>query len=155
MLWFVEILHKTIWWWFYEIVSCIICDSSNNIRLSTLPSLDNDLLKDALRLDNELSAWVTMCLSQSVREVQTDHLGWILSFVMQIQLKILHAKQKVSVFLKSCQKISKWYDEPVLCCHRDKICNLQWTNKDPANIFTCIHEHHLRQCPDEETKNNM
>ena len=54
--------------------------------------------------------------------------------------------------LSYCHKISKWYDEPVLCYRRAKYAILQWANKDPATIFTSMRERHLRQCPDVQTK---
>ena len=41
------------------------------IGLPILTSVASDLLNDALRLDNELSTWDIMCLSQSVTEVTT------------------------------------------------------------------------------------
>ena len=44
---------------------------SESIRLSTLRPVANDLLNDALRLDNELSALTLW----SVSKVQINHLG--------------------------------------------------------------------------------
>ena len=45
------------------------------IRLSTLRPVANDLLNDALRLDNELSALAATCSLRSVSKVQINHLG--------------------------------------------------------------------------------
>ena len=81
-----------------------------SIRLSTLTSVANDLLYDALRLDNELSALVATCSSRSVSEVQINHSGlqnpfitskipWRISLVMPIQLTIQR---------RSCYKYSRW-----------------------------------------------
>ena len=44
----------------------------NTVRLSTLMSVANDLLNDALRLDNELSALATTCSLRSVSKVQIN-----------------------------------------------------------------------------------
>ena len=49
--------------------------SSECIRLSTLKPVANDLLNDALRLDNELSALAATCSLRSVSKVQINHLG--------------------------------------------------------------------------------
>ena len=49
--------------------------SYDNIRLSTLGPVANDLLNDALWLDNELSALAATCLLRSVSKVQINHLG--------------------------------------------------------------------------------
>ena len=46
-----------------------------SIRLSTLTSVASDLLNDALRLDNELSALAATCSLRSVSKVQINHLG--------------------------------------------------------------------------------
>ena len=78
------------------------------IRLSTLRPVTNDLLNDALWLDNELSALAATCSLRSVSKVQINHLGLstesfiksqnamacILSFVERIQLKIWHDIEK-------------------------------------------------------------
>ena len=48
---------------------------SESIRLSTLRPVANDLLNDALRLDNELSALAATCSLWSVSKVQKNHLG--------------------------------------------------------------------------------
>ena len=45
------------------------------IWLSTLGPVANDLLNDALRLDNELSALAATCSLRSVSKVQINHLG--------------------------------------------------------------------------------
>ena len=45
------------------------------ILLSTLTSVASDLLNDALRLDNELSAWAATCSLRSVTEVTTKASG--------------------------------------------------------------------------------
>ena len=45
------------------------------IRLSTLRPVANDLLNDALRLDNELSALAATCSLRSMSKVQINHLG--------------------------------------------------------------------------------
>ena len=46
-------------------------------------------------------------------------------------------------------KISRWYDEKLLCCRRVKNVSLQRTNNEPANVLTCIRERHLGQYLDE------
>ena len=46
-----------------------------DIELSTLRPVANDLLNDALRLDNELSALAATCSLRSVSKVQINHLG--------------------------------------------------------------------------------
>ena len=56
-----------IWWWTLR--------RSLHIRLSTLRPVANDLLNDALRLDNELSALAATCSLRSVSKVQINHLG--------------------------------------------------------------------------------
>ena len=53
----------------------------------------------------------------------------IFSFVMLIQLKILH--DIVKKCLSHCLKISKWYDEPLLCCHWVKIFGNEQTRTQP------------------------
>ena len=55
---------KCLFWWMFE-----------QIRLSTLRPVANDLLNDALRLDNELSALAATCSLRSVSKVQINHLG--------------------------------------------------------------------------------
>ena len=45
------------------------------IRQTTLTSVANGLLNDALRLDNDLSALAATCSSRSVSEVQMNHSG--------------------------------------------------------------------------------
>ena len=62
------VLLCTAYWW---VISCILWQ----IRLSTLRPGANDLLNDALRLDNELSALAATCSLRSVSKVQINHLG--------------------------------------------------------------------------------
>ena len=54
-------------WFVIHWVCCIL--------LSTLTSVASDLLNDALRLDNELSAWAATCSLRSVTEVTTKASG--------------------------------------------------------------------------------
>ena len=49
--------------------------ADRRIWLSTLRPVANDLLNDALRLDNELSALAATCSLRSVSKVQINHLG--------------------------------------------------------------------------------
>ena len=86
----------------------------NQIRLSTLTSVANDLLNDALWLGNESSAWATTCSHSQWGTIKP--LGFILYKIAKfhdVHLKFHHAD---SVCLFHCHKISKWYDEPLLCC---------------------------------------
>ena len=48
---------------------------TGSIRLSTLRPVANNLLNDALRLDNELSALAATCSLRSVSKVQINHFG--------------------------------------------------------------------------------
>ena len=76
----------------------------------------------------------------------------ISSFVARIQLQIFFFTWYNERCLSHCHKISKWYDEPLLLLSIDielKYAILQWTNKDPAIIFTCMRERHPWQCQDE------
>ena len=53
----------------------VCCWKWVTIRLCTLRPVANDLLNDALRLDNELSALAATCSLRSVSKVQINHLG--------------------------------------------------------------------------------
>ena len=61
----------------------LVCDKDDDetaglrdeIELSTLRPVANDLLNDALRLDNELSALAATCSLRSVSKVQINHMG--------------------------------------------------------------------------------
>ena len=70
----------------------------------------------------------------------------ILSFVMRIQLKILHDIDKWVFFIVT--KFGSDTTGHFSAVTGQKYAILQWTNKDPATIFTSMHEHHLRQCLD-------
>ena len=73
-------------------------------------------------------------------------MGCILSFVVRIQLKILHDMDK-GVFL-IVRKFGIDTTSHFSAVPEWKYAILQWTNKDPATICTSMRERHLRQCPD-------
>ena len=68
---------KYLFIWHYWIIYFVTCLEVfwSVIRLSTLRPVGNDLLNDALRLDNELSALAATCSLRSVSKVQINHLG--------------------------------------------------------------------------------
>ena len=69
----------------------------------------------------------------------------IFSFVERIQLKILHDIEKCVLLI-----VTKFGSDTMShfsAVMELKYAILQWTNKDPAIIFTSIAVH-LRQCPD-------
>ena len=70
----------------------------------------------------------------------------ILSFVVRIQLKILHDIDKCVLLIVT--KFGSDSTSHFSAVNEEKYAILQWTNKDPAIIFTSMHERHLRQCPD-------
>ena len=112
-------LHSNVCSVMEQITFLIFHFKCNNgiIRLSTLRPVANDLLNDALRLDNELSALAATCSLWSVSKVQINHLG--------LQNPLWN--RKIPWYREVCpsyrHKIWKWYDESLLCCHRLKICN--------------------------------
>ena len=98
---------------------------SHATGLPTLTSVASDPLNiDAIRLDNELSAWAAMCSSRSVTEVTTKasglHIPWKMANFHGVYLKFgcMDSSEFFLWYSKKCfsycHKILKWY-EPVLC----------------------------------------
>ena len=73
-------------------------------------------------------------------------MAYILSFVVRIQLKILHDIDKCVLLIVT--KFGSDTTSHFSAVTEWKYTILQWTNKDPAIIFTSMRERHLRQCPD-------
>ena len=73
-------------------------------------------------------------------------MAYILSFVVRIQLKILHDIDKCVLLIVT--KFGSDTTSHFSAVTELKYTILQWTNKDPAIIFTSMRERHLRQCPD-------
>ena len=122
-----------------------------HIGLLTLTSVASDLLNDALRLDNELSVWAATVSywGDNIGQWATHSLiKWltstasILSLVLSISQNFLYdvVKSVPLIVTKSwSDKTSQWSVTAKL-----KYAILQWANKDPATIFTCMRERHLR-----------
>ena len=72
--------------------------------------------------------------------------NYILSYVVRIQLKILHDIDKCFPLIVT--KFGSDTTSHVSAITELKYTILQWANKDPAIIFTSMRERHLRQCPD-------
>ena len=70
----------------------------------------------------------------------------ILSFVMRIQLKFLHDIDKCVFLIVTKFRSDMMSHFSAVTEYKNAI--LQWTNRDPATIFTSMRERHLRQCPD-------
>ena len=68
-----------------------------------------------------------------------------LSFVVRMQLKILHDIDKC-VFL-ILTKVGSDTTNRFSAVTEQKYAILPWTNKDPATTFTSMRKRHLRQCP--------
>ena len=70
----------------------------------------------------------------------------ILSSVVLIPLNFLYDIVKSAFLIVT----KSWSDITSHCSVTDKLkyAILQWANKDPATVFTCMRERHLRQCPD-------
>ena len=69
----------------------------------------------------------------------------ILSFVMRIQLKILHDIDKcVFLIAKFGSDMASHFSDVT----EYKYAILQWINEDPPTIFISMRDRHLKQCPD-------
>ena len=75
-----------------------------------------------------------------------NSMACILSFVVGIQRKTSHDIDK-SVFV-IIRKFGSDTTSPFSAVTKKKYAILQWTNKDPATIFTSMRERHLWKCPD-------
>ena len=69
-------------------------------------------------------------------------MAYILSFVVRIQLKILHDIDKCVLHIVT--KFGSDTTSHFSGVTELKYTILQWTNKDPAIIFTSMRERHLR-----------
>ena len=133
-----------------------MCVSQSNhmsvVRLSTLKPVANYLLDDVLQLDNELSAWAaTYAHGPCARYKETIWAHTILYKFAQfhgVYIKFRHenlaenfARYIKCVFLIVTTSRS---DTTSHCSviNELKLAILQWTNKDPATIFTCMCERH-------------
>ena len=123
------------------------CISRNHDLGCLLMSVASDLLNDALQLDNELSAWAATCSSRSVTEVTTKPVGYTfrpykMANFKSIYLEFGHidfAEFFLLWYSEKClsygHKISKWYDEPVLCYRRVKMCSFAMSKQGPSHYF--------------------
>ena len=73
---------------------------------------------------------------------------FILSIVTRIQMEFWYGIKKTCVLFIA----TKFRGDMMRSCFvvaKSKYASLQRTNKEPANVFTCMRECHLRQYPDE------
>ena len=103
----------------------------NHILLSTLASLANGLLNEALRLVNELSSLADTCSLWSVSKVQhwrpAVYILYKMACFKGVYLKKCETNSAgISIWHKNrgllyWYKILRWYDEKLLCCRWVKI----------------------------------
>ena len=114
------------------------------IGLSTLSLVASDLLNDALRLDNELSTcqwprWQQRPVGYTFPYKMANFHGAYLK-LGRIDSTDFHIWYNEKCF-SYCYKISKWYEEPVLCYRQVKICNeqtrTQWLFSPACASTTC------------------
>ena len=121
------------------------------VRLSTLKPVANYLLDDALQLDNELSAWAaTYAHGPCGRYKETIWAHKILYKFAQfhgVYIKFRHENlaENFTRYIKCVFLIVTTYTTSHCSVINElKLAILQWTNKDPATVFTCMRERYPR-----------